>query len=261
VDGPGVRFVVFFQGCPMRCQYCHNPDTWKIEDGEEMTADEIIDRFERNRSFYQTGGITATGGEPMLQLDFLTELFTKAKEKGIHTCLDTSGIMFPKKHTRTDQISEREISLTGISENKASDRMEKIEQLMSVTDLVMLDIKHIDPDEHIKLTSQKQDNIVRFAKYLDSMNIPVWIRHVVVPGITDDEKHLYNLGRFIGTLKNVKALDVLPYHNMGEKKYESLGIDYPLKGKDPMDKGKALECKKVILKGIRDERNKKEVQN
>ena len=95
VDGPGVRFVVFFQGCPMRCQYCHNPDTWKIEDGEEMTADEIIDRFERNSSFYQTGGITATGGEPMLQLDFLTELFTKAKEKGIHTCLDTSGIMFP----------------------------------------------------------------------------------------------------------------------------------------------------------------------
>ena len=124
VDGPGVRFVVFFQGCPMRCQYCHNPDTWKIEDGEEMTADEIIDRFERNRSFYQTGGITATGGEPMLQLDFLTELFTKAKAKGIHTCLDTSGIMFPKKHIGTEQISEREISLTGISESMASDRTE-----------------------------------------------------------------------------------------------------------------------------------------
>ena len=158
VDGPGVRFVVFFQGCPMRCQYCHNPDTWKIEDGEEMTADEIIDRFERNRSFYQTGGITATGGEPMLQLDFLTELFTKAKEKGIHTCLDTSGIMFPKKHTGTDQNSEREISLTGISENMASDRMEKIEQLMSVTDLVMLDIKHINDEEHQKLTGQPNSN-------------------------------------------------------------------------------------------------------
>ena len=164
VDGPGVRFVVFFQGCPMRCQYCHNPDTWKIEDGEEMTADEIIDRFERNRSFYQTGGITATGGEPMLQLDFLTELFTKAKEKGIHTCLDTSGIMFPKKHTGTDQISEREISLTGISENMASDRMEKIEQLMSVTDLVMLDIKHINDEEHQKLTGQSNSNILAFAK-------------------------------------------------------------------------------------------------
>lgn len=169
VDGPGVRFVVFFQGCPMRCQYCHNPDTWKIEDGEEMTADEIIDRFERNRSFYQTGGITATGGEPMLQLDFLTELFTKAKEKGIHTCLDTSGIMFPKKHTGTDQISEREISLTGISENMASDRMEKIEQIMSVTDIVMLDIKHINDGEHQKLTGQPNSNILAFAKYLDSI--------------------------------------------------------------------------------------------
>ncbi len=166
VDGPGVRFVVFFQGCPMRCQYCHNPDTWKIEDGEEMTADEIIDRFERNRSFYQTGGITATGGEPMLQLDFLTELFTKAKEKGIHTCLDTSGIMFPKKHTGTDQISEREISLTGISENMASDRMEKTEQLMSVTDLVMLDIKHINDEEHQHLTGQSNSNILRLQSIL-----------------------------------------------------------------------------------------------
>ena len=208
VDGPGVRFVVFFQGCPMRCQYCHNPDTWKIEDGEEMTADEIIDRFERNRSFYQTGGITATGGEPMLQLDFLTELFTKAKEKGIHTCLDTSGIMFPKKHTGTDQNSEREISLTGISENMASDRMEKIEQLMSVTDLVMLDIKHINDEEHQKLTG---------------------IRHVVVPGITFDEKELMELGLFLKTLRNVEKLEVLPYHSMGKVKYDNLGMDYVLK--------------------------------
>ena len=161
-----------------------------------MTADEIIDRFERNRSFYQTGGITATGGEPMLQLDFLTELFTKAKEKGIHTCLDTSGIMFPKKHTGTDQISEREISLTGISENMASDRMEKTEQLMSVTDLVMLDIKHINDEEHQKLTGQSNSNILAFARYLDSIGKPVWIRHVVVPGITFDEKELTELGLF-----------------------------------------------------------------
>ena len=216
VDGPGVRFVVFFQGCPMRCQYCHNPDTWKIEDGEEMTADEIIDRFERNRSFYQTGGITATGGEPMLQLDFLTELFTKAKEKGIHTCLDTSGIMFPKKHTGTDQISEREISLTGISENMASDKMEKTEQLMSVTDLVMLDIKHINDEEHQKLTGQSNSNILAFAKYLDSIGKPVWIRHVVVPGITFDEKELTELGMFLKTLRNVEKLEVLPYHSMGK---------------------------------------------
>lgn len=246
VDGPGVRFVVFFQGCPMRCQYCHNPDTWKIEDGEEMTADEIIDRFERNRSFYQTGGITATGGEPMLQLDFLTELFTKAKERGIHTCLDTSGIMFPKKHTRTDQISEREISLTGISENMASDRMEKIEQLMSVTDLVMLDIKHINDEEHQKLTGQSNSNILAFAKYLDSIGKPVWIRHVVVPGITFDEKELTELGLFLKTLRNVEKLEVLPYHSMGKVKYDNLGMDYVLKDTPQLTKAEAKEAENMI---------------
>lgn len=219
VDGPGVRFVVFFQGCPMRCQYCHNPDTWKIEDGEEMSADEIIDRFERNRSFYQTGGITATGGEPMLQFDFLTELFTKAKEKGIHTCLDTSGIMFPKK---------------------------QIEQLMSVTDLVMLDIKHINDEEHQKLTGQSNSSILAFAKYLDSIGKPVWIRHVVVPGITFEEKELTELGRFLKTLHNVEKLEVLPYHSMGKVKYDNLGMDYVLKDTPQLTKAEAKEAENII---------------
>lgn len=221
VDGPGVRFVVFFQGCPMRCQYCHNPDTWKIEDGEEMSADEIIDRFERNRSFYQTGGITATGGEPMLQIDFLTELFTKAKAKGIHTCLDTSGIMFPGKY-------------------------EKIEQLMSVTDLVMLDIKHINDEEHQKLTGQSNSNILAFAKYLDSIGKPVWIRHVVVPGITFDEKELTELGLFLKTLRNVEKLEVLPYHSMGKVKYDNLGMDYVLKDTPQLTKAEAKEAEHII---------------
>ena len=246
VDGPGVRFVVFFQGCPMRCQYCHNPDTWKIEDGEEMTADEIIDRFERNRSFYQTGGITATGGEPMLQLDFLTELFTKAKEKGIHTCLDTSGIMFPKKHTGTDQNSEREISLTGISENMASDRMEKIEQLMSVTDLVMLDIKHINDEEHQKLTGQSNSNILAFAKYLDSIGKPVWIRHVLVPGITDNDEYLKKTREFIDTLDTVMKVEVLPYHTLGEYKWKELGIPYKLEGVEPPTEERIQNAKKIL---------------
>ncbi len=219
VDGPGVRFVVFFQGCPMRCQYCHNPDTWKIEDGEEMSADEIIDRFERNRSFHQTGGITATGGEPMLQFDFLTELFTKAKEKGIHTCLDTSGIMFPKK---------------------------QIEQLMSVTDLVMLDIKHINDEEHQKLTGQSNSSILAFAKYLDSIGKPVWIRHVVVPGITFEEKELTELGRFLKTLHNVEKLEVLPYHSMGKVKYDNLGMDYVLKDTPQLTKAEAKEAENII---------------
>ena len=219
VDGPGVRFVVFFQGCPMRCQYCHNPDTWKIEDGEEMSADEIIDRFERNRSFYQTGGITATGGEPMLQFDFLTELFTKAKAKGIHTCLDTSGIMFPGK---------------------------QIEQLMSVTDLVMLDIKHINDEEHQKLTGQSNSKILAFAKYLDSIGKPVWIRHVVVPGITFEEKELTELGMFLKTLHNVEKLEVLPYHSMGKVKYDNLGMDYVLKDTPQLTKAEAKEAENII---------------
>ncbi len=231
VDGPGVRLVVFFQGCPMRCLYCHNPDSWKINGGTKMTADEIIEEYEKNRVFYKTGGITITGGEPLLQLEFATELLKKAHEKGIHTCIDTSGITF----------SEEKIS--------------EFDELMKYTDLIMLDIKHIDPSEHIKLTGKKQDNIIKFAKYIDKKGISMWIRHVVVPDITDNEDYLYKLGRFIGTLKNVKALDVLPYHNMGAVKYEKLGIEYPLKDTEPMDKQKAIKCKKIILKGIKDERN------
>lgn len=229
VDGPGVRFVVFFQGCPMRCKYCHNPDTWNIEDGEEMSADEIITRFERNRSFYQTGGITATGGEPMLQLDFLTELFTKAKEKGIHTCLDTSGIIFPENNPETAKLKQ-------------------IEDLMSVTDLVMLDIKHIKDEEHQKLTGQSNRNVLAFARYLDSIGKPVWIRHVVVPGITFDEKELTELGKFLKTLHNVEKLEVLPYHSMGKVKYDNLGMDYILKDTPQLTKAEAKEAEEIIRK-------------
>lgn len=232
VDGPGVRFVVFFQGCPMRCQYCHNPDTWKIEDGQEMDADEIISRYLRNESFYTTGGITATGGEPMVQIDFLTELFTKAKEHGIHTALDTSGIMFP-----------------GVD---AGEAFEKVEKLMKVTDLVMLDIKHIDPQEHEKLTAQKIDAVLDFARFLADNGVSIWIRHVLVPGITQDKDQLYKLGRFIGTLKTLKAVDVLPYHDMGKAKYESLGIEYPLEGTPIPSKKDVIDAREIIIKGIAD---------
>lgn len=219
VDGPGVRFVVFFQGCPMRCLYCHNPDTWHMEDGQEMTADEILTQMTRNLAFYRTGGITATGGEPLLQIDFLTELFTKAKEKGIHTCLDTSGIMFP---------------------------MQKIEQLMAVTDLVMLDIKHIDPDAHKKLTGKDNSGILDFARYLDDIGKPVWIRHVVVPGITYNREELTGLGEFLKTLSNVEKLEVLPYHSMGKVKYENLGLDYGLKDTPQLTKAEAREAEAII---------------
>ena len=233
VDGPGVRYVVFFQGCPMRCQYCHNPDTWKLEDGKQMDTQTIINGLERNRSFYETGGITATGGEPLYQLPFLLELFEKAKKKGIHTCLDTSGIVYHKED---------------------KEQAAQLERLMQVTDLVMLDIKHIDPEKHMELTSQPNDGILAFAKYLDEKNIPVWIRHVVVPGITDDDVYLRKLGYFIGGLNNLKALDVLPYHDMAKPKYKELGIDYKLKDVPPLDASIAVEKKAIILEGIKERR-------
>ena len=233
VDGPGIRFVVFFQGCPMRCLYCHNPDTWAMDAGTEMTVDEILEQFQRNEGFYRTGGITCTGGEPLMQIDFLTELFAKAKEKGIHTCLDSSGIAF----------------------NPANEAMmPKFEKLAKVTDLVMLDIKHIDPVLHRKVTSQPNDGILAFAKFLDEKGIDIWIRHVVVPGLTDDDEYLFKLGYFIGGLKCLKALDVLPYHTMGKVKYEKLGIDYPLGDTPAMEKDEVIKKKEIVLNGIRQRR-------
>ncbi len=233
VDGPGVRYVVFVQGCPMRCAYCHNPDTWEMNAGELMEPEYIIEQFERNKPFYKDGGITVTGGEPLMQIDFLIDLFEKAKEKDIHTCIDTSGIAFNPKNP---------------------DLMAKFDRLMKVTDLVMLDIKHIDPEKHLELTSQHNDNILAFAQYLSDKNIDVWIRHVVVPGLTDDDVYLEKLGYFIGGLKNLKALDVLPYHTMGAVKYEKLGMDYKLKGVPALTQKEALEKKEVILKGIKERR-------
>lgn len=234
VDGPGVRFVVFVQGCPMRCAYCHNPDTWSMTGGTMMEPSEIIEQYERNVSFYKGGGITVTGGEPLMQVDFLIDLFKLAKEKNIHTCIDSSGIAYNPDNTVLVQ---------------------KLDELMTLTDLVMLDIKHIDNIKHKELTSQPNENILKFAEYLSEKNVDIWIRHVVVPGITDDEKYLFDLGYFIGGLKTLKALDVLPYHTMGEPKYEKLGMEYKLKGVPPMDKSLLLDKKKIIIDGIKKRRS------
>lgn len=231
VDGPGVRMVVFLKGCPMRCLYCHNPDTWDMAGGTLMDAEEILEQFEESRHFYSNGGITVTGGEPLVQIDFVTELFQKARQRGIHTCLDTSGVSF-----RPD----------------APLLLKKMELLISVTDLVMLDIKHIDPKEHKKLCGQPLDGILQFARYLDGKGISLWIRHVVVPGITDKKEDLYRLGQFIGQLGHVEALDVLPYHDMGKDKYKKLGLDYPLENVRPLGKEEAENAKKIILRGIQD---------
>lgn len=233
VDGPGTRFVVFVQGCPMRCAYCHNPDTWSMNAGTLMEPEEIYAQYERNESFYQNGGITVTGGEPLMQVDFLIDLFTIAKEHNVHTCIDSSGIAYNPDNAPF---------------------LQKLDRLMELTDLVMLDIKHIDPEKHKELTGQPNKNILLFAEYLNQKQIDVWIRHVVVPGITDDDNYLFQLGYFIGQFSNLKALDVLPYHTMGETKYKKLGIPYKLAGVPAMDKSRVIEKKQVILNGIRKRR-------
>lgn len=226
VDGPGVRFVVFFQGCPMRCMYCHNPDSWNLNVNKKMSANEILNKYESVKEFLKNGGLTASGGEPLCQIDFLIDLFKKAKLRNIHTALDTSGILFNKNNI-------------------------KIDELMNYTDLVLLDIKHIDPNEHNKLTGHSNSNILDFAKYLSNKNIPVWIRHVVIPNITYNKKYLEDLGKFLSTLKNIKALDVLPYHTMAISKYENLKLPYPLKNIPPLTKEEAIKARNIILETMK----------
>lgn len=227
VDGPGIRFVVFMQGCPLRCKYCHNPDSWGVNINKKMSVDDILEKFEGVKEFCR-GGLTVTGGEPLMQIDFVTELFKAAKKQSIHTALDTSGILFNRENTA------------------------KIDELLEYTDLVLLDIKHIDNEEHKKLTGLPNTNILDFARYLSEIEKPVWIRHVVVPTITFDKIWLTKLGNFLAELKNIKALDVLPYHDMAVSKYENLGIDYPLKGIPPLTKEQAMEARSYILQGYKD---------
>lgn len=236
VDGPGIRLVLFLQGCPMRCLYCHNPDTWSMQGGRAMSADEVLAEYEKNREFYAKGGITVTGGEPLLQVDFLLELFRKARERGIHTCIDTSGITYS---------------------DSESDYMRRLDELMGYTSLVMLDIKHIDPKKHEALTGHSNDRVLAFARYLEGKKVPLWVRHVIVEGYTDGEDDLYALGRFIGGLKNLKALDVLPYHTLGKSKYDELGIEYPLGDMPSLKSSIAAKAKSIILRGITDVRSNK----
>ena len=231
VDGPGVRYVVFFQGCPMRCLYCHNPDTWHMADGQTMTVGQVLAPFRKNRAFYQKGGITATGGEPLMQLDFLTALFETAKKEGVHTCLDTSGITFRPE----------DAELTA-----------RFDRLMAATDLIMLDLKQVIPERHQALTGQSNENILAFAKYAAEKDKKLWIRHVVVPGWTDDVESLTALGRFMAQLKTVKALDVLPYHTLGVHKYQQMGMPYPLEGVQPLEQKDAERARSVILQAYRE---------
>ena len=211
VDGPGIRFVVFLQGCPMRCKFCHNPETWafgKSNGAFETTAGELLAKALRYKTYWgKDGGITVSGGEPLMQLDFLLEFFTLAKREGIHTCIDTSGVSFVR----------------------GGATFEKIAKLMEVTDLLLVDIKHIDNAAHKELTGHQNGNIIDFFRYLDEIKKPIWIRHVLVPGISDDDDALTRTRDFIRTLNNVERVEVLPYHAFALGKYAELGIDYALK--------------------------------
>jgi len=211
-DGPGVRFVVFLKGCDMRCKYCHNPDSWASKGGEEWTAEDLIAKIMKYQSYWgKDGGLTVSGGEPLLQIDFLTELFKLAKKEGVHTTIDTSGNPF----TREEPF------------------FSKFNELMKYTDLLLLDIKEINPERHRELTKQDNSNILDLAKYLAEIGKPVWIRHVLVPENSDFDEDLDKLGDFIATLGNVERVEVLPYHTLGLFKWENLGIKYQLEGIEP----------------------------
>lgn len=229
-DGPGVRFIVFMQGCHMRCRYCHNPDTWKMDGGDEVTADEILKRALRFKPYWgKDGGITISGGEPLLQIDFVIELFKKAKELGINTCIDTAGNPFTKEEPF----------------------FSKFEELMKYTDLLLLDLKEINPARHKDLTGFDNSNIVEMAKYLSEINKPVWIRHVLVPEHSDFDEDLDALGDFIDTLSNVDRVEILPYHTLGKFKWENLGIPYTLESISPPSAERIENAKNRIHAGIR----------
>lgn len=250
VDGPGTRYVIFFKGCPLRCKYCHNPDTWDFSGGEEMTIDEIFEGYYSKKGFYRNGGITATGGEALGQIKFLTALFKRAKKEGIHTCLDTSGIYYPLEPKGREGVDVKE---TTAYKNYLK-RLDEFEELFKVLDLVLLDLKHSDPEEHKELTAQSMEPVLAFAKALEAHNIPISIRHVVIPGITFNKTQLRGIGEIIGGFKNVVGLEVLPYHTLGVKKYDEMGIKYPLEGVENLSKEQAMAAKQVILQAMKEKR-------
>jgi len=225
VDGPGVRFVAFLQGCKMRCKYCHNPETWNMDGGTEWTASQLFQRAYRYHNYWKNnGGITVSGGEPLLQIDFVTEFFRLAKEKGVHTALDTSGNPFTKKEPFYS----------------------KWKTLIRYTDLVLLDLKEMDSENHKSLTGQDNTNILEMAKDLSESNVDIWVRRVLVPGLTDDEAELNKLYEFLNSLSNVKKTEILPYHTLGLFKWKNLHIPYPLDGVCPPTKEQIQAAEHIL---------------
>ena len=226
VDGPGIRYVIFTQGCLLRCQFCHNPDTWEQKKGKLMSVDELIADIETYLPYLKrsNGGVTVSGGEPLLQIDFLVALFKKCKELGIHTTIDTSAGCF----------------------SNSKKFLESLDELLKYTDLFLLDLKQINNEKHKELTSLPNTHILQFAKLLSDRNVPVWIRHVLVPTKTDDEQDLKELGEFIQTLANVEKIEILPYHQMGVYKWEQLGIPYALKDVNPPSEESVKKAKELL---------------
>jgi len=203
VDGPGIRFVVFTQGCPLRCQYCHNPDTWKMNDGTDTSIDYLVEEALKYKSYmkFSGGGVTVTGGEPLLQTDFVKEYFARLKEHGVHTAIDTSGYVFN----------------------------DGVKDVLSLTDLVLLDVKHFDPSKYKDLTGVELAPTLKFLDYLGEQNIPTWIRYVLVPGISDQPEHIEALAKHLSQFTNIERIELLPFHKMGEYKWEELDLEYKLK--------------------------------
>lgn len=220
VDGPGIRFVVFMQGCPLRCVYCHNRDMWATAGGREYTVDEVVTKMLKYIDYINLsgGGITVTGGEPTLQSDFVAELFKKCKTLGVHTALDTSGFV----------------------------KLDGVKELLKHTDLVLMDIKHAREEQQKKITGAGGKLPREFARYVSDQNIPIWIRYVLVPGLTDAEEDLRAAADVIGSLKTVKKVDVLPYHSMGAFKWEQLGKAYPLEGVKPPSEEKVKKAREIL---------------
>ena len=208
VDGPGIRTVVFLQGCKLRCLYCHNPDTWRMNQGTKITPEQLVKKLLRFQSYFSRsgGGVTFSGGEPLLQPEFLTEALRLCKQHGIHTCIDTAGV--------------------GLGH---------YEEILSYTDLVLYDVKHFEPDAYHALTGQPMDETLRFVEAVRKSGVPMWVRHVVVPGLTDSDAHMEGLHRYISTLPNVQKVELLPYHLLGVNKYGTMNMNYPLNGVPAMD--------------------------
>lgn len=226
-DGPGVRYIVFLQGCPFRCQFCHNRDTWSTEENKLMTVEEIVNDFKKYQHFYHNGGITVSGGEPLLQTPFLIELFKEFKKMGVHTTIDTAAGCFDVR------------------------RSEDFKELMKYTDLVLLDFKQFDDEKHKVLVGHSNQRVLDFAKFLDELKVKVNTRHVLIPGVNNDPEDLKNLRKFMDSLSNIVKIDVLPYHTKGKVKWEKLGFDYPLEGVNPPTQEEVKLAEEILKKDFK----------